>query len=300
MDPAVMFFVLGAVATMLGSEIRFPDSTAKAVSLYLLIAIGYKGGISMAEADFTLQVLESLGLALAASMIVPWLSYLYLKSKEKLEDAAAIAATYGSVSAVTFVTAVAYLEAAGIPFGGYMVAALTIMEAPSIIVGLALYNRATDFRGLARFIFEEKSIMILLGSMIIGYLTGDQHVLDEVIKGSVFKFALCLFLLDMGAKVGERFRDTRNLPAHNIVFALLMPILASTSMMLLASLFALPVGNVLLLAILAGSASYIVVPAVMQEALPEADHAKYFTMSLAITFPYNVIVGIPLYTYMLI
>jgi hypothetical protein len=305
MDPAILFFVLGFIATLLGSNIRFPESTAKAVSLYLLIAIGYKGGMSMATAALSYSMAMSLGLALAASVVVPLVAYLLLRKLEKLEDAVSIAATYGSVSAVTFVTAVAFLEAAGIVFGGYMVAALTVMEAPSIVMALLLYNRSTSesktsLKELGRIIFAEKSIAILLGSMFIGYFAGAEYQLALAIKGDIFKFALCLFLLDMGAKVGERFRVTKTLEIHNVLFALLMPITASITMLLVASMLSLPVGNALLLAILAGSASYIVVPAVMQEAMPDADHAKYFTMSLAITFPFNVIVGIPAYYYLLL
>lgn len=238
------------------------------------------------------------------SCAVPLYSYQLLKRIESPHDAAAIAATYGSVSAVTFVTAVSFLEALGVSYGGYMVAALAVMESPAIIMALILVGIATGAKQSLGSTFlhslKEKSHIILLGSLAIGLFSGlyvgNPELLMGFVKGDFFKGMLALFLLDMGIKVGTKLRDGRvKLSKKLISFGLLSPPVNATIAIGLASLVGLAVGDAFLLGILAASASYIVVPAVLCYAMPEANYGKYFIMSLVVTFPLNILVGIPLY-----
>lgn len=291
-------------AVIIGSNIQIPDQLSQTLSLYLLLAIGFKGGMILAFSPVSWVMFAALGIAMLMSCAVPLYSYQILRRIESPHDAAAIAATYGSVSAVTFVTAVSFLEALSVSYGGYMIAALAVMESPAIIMALILIGLATKTKQSIGETFlhslKEKSHIILLGSLAIGLVSGlymgNPELLMGFVKGDIFKGMLALFLLDMGVKVGTKIRDGRvKLTKKLIAFGLLSPIFNATVAIGLATLAGLLVGDAFLLGILAASASYIVVPAVLCYAMPEANYGKYFIMSLVVTFPLNILVGIPLY-----
>lgn len=304
-SPPLLFFFLGLAAALLRSDLDVPASVAKFLSLYLLFAIGFKGGVALRETDIGWGVAASLLAALTLALIVPLIAFAWLRRKMSLADAAALAATYGSVSAVTFVTCTSYLDAAGIPWSGHLVAALAIMESPAIMVGIMLYRRfapqasGTDSRAysgaaVAREAFLNGSVFLIIGSLIIGWVTGSAGM-DQVgvLVKDLFTGVLCLFLLDMGLVAAQRLRDLRKLAL--VAFGLIFPLLMAFLSAVLAISIGLSEGDALLLTILGASASYIAVPAAMRLAVPDANPGLYLPMALAVTFPMNLIVGIPLY-----
>jgi hypothetical protein len=314
-SPPLLFFFLGCAAVLARSDLEIPSQVAKFLSLYLLFAIGFKGGVALSESNIDAGVVLTLAAAMALSALIPVYAFFTLRTALSTVDAAAVAATYGSVSAVTFVTAASYLDIQGIEWSGYMVAAMALMESPAIIVGLLLYSRfaaadsntTTDFswRQLLNESLFNGSVFLILGSMLIGWITGTDGMqqVAPLVKG-LFLGVLCLFLLDMGIVAMRRLRDFqrsgkgRPTQGHFRLIALaaiLMPILNAALGLGLAKLLGLEEGNALLFIVLAASASYIAVPAAMRLALPEANPGTYLTMSLAITFPLNLLVGIPAY-----
>lgn len=324
-DPAILFFFFGLFVVLVRSNLEIPTPIAKALSLYLLMAIGFKGGLSLAETGLTLVVLKALGAAMLMALAIPAWSWMILKNRIGRFDAAAIAATYGSVSAVTFIAASSFLTTVGDEAGGYMTVALVVMESPAIIMAVFLANVArrntadpaaqpvgADVRPasaapseqvpaaqILREAVTEGANVLLLGSMAIGVVVGawagPDATLGSFVGGDIFKGMLALFLLDMGIQVGHRLRRKAELGPSLVAFALLMPLFNATVAAVLARLLGLPLGDALLLVVLSASASYIVVPAVVRHAIPEANPGTYLTMSLAITFPFNLTVGIPLY-----
>ncbi len=304
LSPPILFFMLGAMATLLRSDLEIPASIARFLSLYLLFAIGLHGGHELSHSTLTSQTVLVLLVAMGTSAIIPLWSFFILKIRLPVADAAAIAATYGSVSAVTFITAVSFLNAMDISFGGHMVAAMALMESPAIVVGILLARtfdkRSTSDRlslkELGRESVLNSAVFLLLGSLVIGLLTGDDGW--DTVKPFVhapFKGVLCLFLLDMGLIAAKRLRDLRSTGVTLIVFAIVAAVVHAMLGIGVARLLGTSPGDALLLAVLVGSASYIAVPAAMRLSIPQANPSLYLPMSLGVTFPFNIIVGIPLY-----
>lgn len=303
LTPPILFFMLGFAATLLRSDLEVPSQVSKTLSLFLLAAIGFKGGVSLAESGFTAGVSATLIAAVAASIIVPLWTFFALRSRLGATDAAAVAGTYGSVSAVTFITAASFLASRNIPFSGHMVAAMALMESPAIVIGVLLARRFGQNSGsginwshLARDAFLNGSVVLLLGSLVVGYLCGPVGGASFMpfIK-TLFPGLLAFFLLDMGLVAAKRFGDLRKVGLSAAAFALLAPPVNAALGLALAAVLGLSHGDALLLVILCASASYIAVPAALRIALPEANPGLYVTLSLAVTFPLNIVFGLPLY-----
>jgi uncharacterized protein len=314
-SPPLLFFFLGGAAVLACSDLEIPAQVAKFLSLYLLFAIGFKGGVALSESDLDATVLLTLLSAMVLSALIPVYTFLLLRRLFPLSDAAAIAATYGSVSAVTFVTAAGYLDMQGIPWSGYLVAAMALMESPAIIVGILLYNHfgrqrsdsagSFSWKQLLREAVFNGSVFLIMGSMLAGWVSGTEGMqqVAPLVK-DLFLGVLCLFLLDMGIVAARRLRDLRAsrdgrssgaLVKWMLLAGLLLPVVNASLGLGLGWSLGLSEGNALLFVVLAASASYIAVPAAMRLALPEANPASYLTMSLAITFPLNLLIGIPTY-----
>ncbi len=305
LNPPILFFFLGLLAVLLHSDLEIPQPLPKFLSLYLLLAIGFKGGVELNQSGIDRSVLVTIGLAMLMASVVPLYSFFILRLKLAASDAAAIAATYGSISAVTFITATAFLQDLNIPYSGYMVAAMALMESPAIIIGVLLYrlsgnsNRGElSWSELLRDAFFNGSVLLLLGSLLVGVLTGEAGKKElQPFTHGLFKGLLAFFLLDMGLVAARRLRDLRKAGVFLVSFAILMPLLNAALGMGLAYLVDMPRGDALLFIVLCASASYIAVPAAVRLAIPEANPSLYVPMALAITFPFNIIVGLPLYLY---
>lgn len=314
-DPAILFFVFGILAGSLKSNLEIPPQISRFLSLYLLMALGLKGGFALAQSGLTAEVLISLGAALGMAIMVPVLGYLMLRRFLNGFDAAAVAATYGSVSAVTFITAVQYLDTHGISFGGHMAAAMALMESPAIVLAVVLANHArqnaaatagpgADRAGnapLGSILHEaltDGAQLLLLGAMLIGVLTGESgQAAMKPFSVDLFKGMLAFFLLDMGLLAARNMGKLKGQSAWLLVYAIAGPLLHAGVALLLGRALGMSPGNVALLMVLAASASYIAVPAVIRHAIPEANPTLYFGMSLGLTFPFNILVGIPLYVH---
>lgn len=329
LDPAVLFFVFGVFAGAVRSNLELPPAISKFLSLYLLMALGLKGGFALSESGLTTSVATSLGLAVLLAVVVPLLGYMVLRRLLSGFDAAAIAATYGSVSAVTFVTAVQHLESHAIPFGGHMAAAMALMESPAIILAvvaantlrqrqqhrqavatLALPGSAAALSGgqpphhlppLRKVLHEsltDGAQLLLLGAMLVGIVSGDAgKEAMQPFSGDLFKGMLAFFLLDMGLMTARNLPQLRGQSPWLIAYAVLGPLTHAALALGLARLFGVTMGDAILLMVLAASASYIAVPAVVRHAIPEANPSLYFSLSLGITFPLNILLGIPLYSH---
>ncbi len=303
LNPPVLFFFLGMLACLVGSDLEIPQPLPKFFALYLLLSIGFKGGVELHKSGLTPQVAWTLGVAVVMALAVPLWTFFVLRRKLDVSNAAAIAATYGSVSAVTFIAATSFLGQLGICFGGHMVAAMALMESPAIIIGIALarYHRnangpAFSWSHLLRDAFANGSVLVLCGALVIGLLTGESGGKALApFTNDIFRGMLCLFLLDMGIVSARRLGGIRALGIFPIAFATLVPLLNGAVAIWIAHLLGLFRGDALLLTVLCASASYIAVPAAMRLALPEANPGVYVTMALAITFPFNIILGLPLY-----
>ena len=301
--PAVLAFALGLGAALLRSDLTVPEAAAKALSLYLLFAIGFKGGAAVSAHGLDVKLVTTLIAGTVLSFALPLAAWALLRALTNLPavDAASIAGHYGSISIVTFVAANSVLESAGIASEGYMVATAAAMEAPAIISALWLAARSgraeTDQSGLLREILLNGSIVLLLGAFLIGAVTGKEGLAQ--IEGFIvvpFAGVLCLFLLDMGLVAGRSLAASRGkLSVGVLMFGLLMPLIGATAGLATGLLIGLSTGGVMLLMTLSASASYIAVPAAMRVALPEADPGVSLTLSLGVTFPFNLIIGIPLY-----
>ena len=340
LDPAILFFALGVFAGLVRSNLEMPAAISKFLSIYLLMALGLKGGFALAASGLTPSVLSSLGLAILLAVVVPLVGYVLLRRVLSGFNAAAVAATYGSVSAVTFVTATQYLESQSVPYGGYMAAAMALMESPAIILAVMLANAqrqrlaaaaaaphsphtqpvlamaAPGMGGLAtpapqarqggpglsmgkilHESFTDGTQLLLLGAMVIGLVTGDAgKAAMQPFSGDLFKGMLCLFLLDMGLATARNLPAVRHQSPWLLAYAVLAPLVHATLALGLAWMAKVPAGDAVLLMVLAASASYIAVPAVVRFAIPEADPSLYVSLSLGLTFPLNIVLGIPLYT----
>jgi uncharacterized protein len=317
LNPPVLFFFLGMLAIFVKSDLEIPAPIPKLFSLYLLLAIGFKGGVELSKSGINQAVVLTILAAMVMACVVPIYTFFILRTKLDPYNAAAIAATYGSISAVTFITANSFLNELHIASDGYMVAALALMESPAIIVGLILVNLFTKKRTINGDSDPEKaesqsinwsevlqeaflngSVFLLIGSLIIGVLTGEHgwKVLSPFTQ-DMFYGALTFFLLDMGLVAARRIRELQRTGRFLIAFAILVPILNAAIGILLAKLIHMPQGDALLFAVLCASASYIAVPAAMRMTVPEANPSLYISTALAVTFPFNISIGIPLYEY---
>jgi len=325
LDPAILFFVFGAAAGLARSNLEIPPQVSRFLSLYLLMALGLKGGFALAQSGLTSDVALSLGCALLLAIVVPAIGYQVLRRLMSGFDAAAIAATYGSVSAVTFITATQYLDGRDVAYGGHMAAALALMESPAIIMAVILANamrrpKAVPVAGgvgsaagvavpgpapgagmsvgkILHESFTDGAQLLLLGSMAIGLATGEVgKTLMQPFTGDLFKGMLAFFLLDMGLTAARNFGELRGKPPALLAYAVLGPLAHASLALALAVLAGLSPGDGALLMVLAASASYIAVPAVLRYAIPEASPSLYFGLSLGVTFPLNILLGIPLYT----
>ena len=311
LDPAILFFIFGVFAGSVKSNLEIPPQISRFLSLYLLMALGLKGGFALHKSGFTNEIGFSLGLAIFLAIIIPIIGYLLLRRKLNAFDAAAIAATYGSVSAVTFITATQYLDQFKIEYGGHMAAAMALMESPAIILAIILANKAraaqskdmhtqheaTSVSKILHESFTDGAQLLLLGSMVVGLVSGDAgQKLMAPFSIDLFKGMLAFFLLDMGLMAARNLKGLRGKPPITLLYAIGSPISHALLALVLCKLIGLPLGNTVLLMVLASSASYIAVPAVLRHALPEVNPALYMGMSLGITFPFNIILGIPIYT----
>lgn len=356
LNPPVLFFFLGAIAVFVKSDLEIPAPLPKLFSLYLLIAIGFKGGHELSESGINLQISITLIAAILMASLVPIYTFFILRTKLDSYNSAAIAATYGSISAVTFITASSFLEKLQIPYGGHMVAALALMESPAIVVGIILVKmfaeakqpavetleykeyeapsldtslessqysaaigvtnppaigvksayktkhsmntKGEDFSWseVLREAFLNASVLLLVGSLIIGVLTGEEGWTKlEPFTQDIFYGALTFFLLDMGLVAARRIKDLSKTGSFLIGFSVFIPVINALIGIGIAKVLGFTVGNALLFAVLCASASYIAVPAAMRMTVPQANPSLYVSMALALTFPFNIIVGIPLY-----
>ncbi len=303
-NPALLFFLLGIVAVQLKSDLCIPESSSKFISLYLLFSIGFKGGQELAHSELNQSMLWVVLFGVISALVVPVYTFFILKKKLGVENAGAIAAAYGSISAVTFITCVSYLEMSEIEFGGYMIALMALMEAPAIIVGVLLLsffrkgqqNNGVSIGSLIKHSITNGSVMLILGSLILGYLASDKQAEGIApFTTDIFKGFLAVFLLDMGISSGRKLSDFWKNGYFPLAFAIIVPLINGLLVAALSVTVSDSVGDRLLLSILVASASYIAVPASMKLAAPEATPGLYIPMALAVTFPFNITLGMPLY-----
>jgi hypothetical protein len=326
-DPAILFFVIGVLAGLVRSNLEIPPAISRFLSMYLLMALGLKGGFALAASGLNAQVVAGLGIAVVLAVVVPLIGYTLLRRWVSGFDAAALAATYGSVSAVTFITATGHLDKLGLPYGGHMAAAMALMESPAIVLAVLMANRlrqqqtapagvvlgggaavlggppgggvSTDWRKLLHESFTDGSQLLLIGAMVVGILTGEAgREAMQPFSGDLFKGMLAFFLLDMGLMAARNLPGLRGRSPVLLAYGVLAPLLHASLAWALARTAGLPAGDTALLMTLAASASYIAVPAVVRYAIPEANPSLYFGLSLGLTFPLNLLLGIPLYTHL--
>ena len=325
LDPAILFFVIGVLAGTVKSNLEIPPAISRFLSLYLLMALGLKGGFALSHSGLTTHVGISLAAAITLAICIPLIGYWILRRFVSGFDAAAVAATYGSVSAVTFVTAVQYLENHQIMYGGHMAAAMALMESPAIIMAVILANslrqktttqmvllgsgvaglnsptsnQTASFGKILHESFTDGAQLLLLGSMIVGLVSGDagQKIMAPF-SIDLFKGMLAFFLLDMGLTAAKNISHLKGKSPLLVAYAIMAPMVHSLIALCLASALRLSLGDTLLLMVLAASASYIAVPAALKLAIPEANPSLYLGLSLGLTFPLNIILGIPFYFYL--
>jgi uncharacterized protein len=317
-DPAILFFLFGVFAGLIRSNLEIPAQFSRFLSLYLLMSLGLKGGFALAETGFTPAVLQSLGCAIVLAIVVPLVSFALLRKLISEFDAAAIAATYGSVSAVTFITATQYMETSNIAFGAHMSAAMALMESPAIMLAVIFASMARAAKrksdangapssasvggaasGLGKIVHEsltDGAQLLIVGAMVIGLLTGSKgQAAMQPFSGDLFKGMLAFFLLDMGLLTARSLPKLKGTSPWLLSYGVLAPLVHASMALALCWTFNIQAGNSALLMVLAASASYIAVPAVLRHAIPEANPSLYFGLSLGLTFPLNVLFGIPIY-----
>ena len=303
-NPALMFFVLGIIAVSLKSDLEIPPNSSKFISLYLLFSIGFKGGQELSHEAFSSEIIWSMLFGICIAALIPLYTFFILKRKLNVFDAGAIAASYGSVSAVTFVTAVSYLESHQMGLHGHMVAIMALMESPAIIIGLLLismFNKEEErnkikIPSVVKHSLTNGSVLLILGSLVIGFLSNAKQA--EGIKpftNDLFKGFLAIFLLDMGITSGRKLKAFFSFGAFPFLFAAFIPLVNGCVFAMLSSLVTHDVTNRFMFAILAASASYIAVPAAMKISAPKSNPGLYLPMALAVTFPINITIGMPLY-----
>lgn len=302
-NPALLFFVLGILAVRLKSDLEIPSGSSRFISLYLLFCIGFKGGQELTHSHFSMEIIWTMGFAIGLASLIPVYVFFLTRNRFGIENAGAIAATYGSVSAVTFVTSISFLEWLKIPFSGHMVAVMALMEAPAIVVGVMLVRKfgkteikAGGVGGLLRHSLTNGSVFLILGSLVIGFLSSEKQALGiKPFTTDIYKGFLAIFLLDMGILSGRKLEDFIKSGWSAAVFAVLVPLFNGCLTAMVSKFISDDVGNRLLLSILAASASYIAVPAAMKIAVPKANPGLFLPMALAVTFPFNITFGLPIY-----
>jgi hypothetical protein len=302
-NPAFLFFVLGIISVRLKSDLEIPANTSKFISLYLLFSIGFKGGQELAKSHFSLEILWCILFGIAIACLIPLYTFYILKRKFNTHDAGAIAAAYGSVSAVTFVTATSFLDMTNTAYSGHMVAVMALMEAPAIIIGVLLIqmyseNEKKNFelKTMIKHSFTNGSVLLITGSLIIGLIaTGKQATDIKPFTTDIFKGFLAIFLLDMGIISGRKLVDFIKNGWFAALFAIIIPLLNGCIIAVLSGYATSNIGNRFILAVLAASASYIAVPAAMKIAAPKANPGIFVPMALAVTFPFNITLGMPIY-----
>lgn len=306
LDPPILFFCLGLISVATKSNLEIPPALSKFLSLYLLLAIGFKGGVSLSDAGLHPEILKVVFLAILMSTLIPILVFLALKKRLGALNAAAVSAAYGSVSAVTFITAASWLELRQIEFGGFMVAALALMESPAIIIAVFLARYFGSKKGtplnIRHILYDaifNSSVFLLMGSLIVGLIVGKQGAQGlHTFIYDIFKGFLCIFLLDLGVMAGEQLRKVERKEAFILAaFALVTPFISASLAFAFARTLDIAPGNTFLMMAMAASASYIAAPAAIRQALPEANSSYYLATALGITFPINIIIGLPIYWY---
>ena len=302
-NPTLLFFLLGIIAVTIKSDLEIPESSSKFISLYLLFAIGFKGGQELALSQYSSEITYTLLFGVVMASVIPAYTFFILKRKLSASDSGAISAAYGSVSAVTFVAAISFLDMQQISYGGHMVAVMALMESPAIIIGvmmLMMYNKeagkTVDWKSILQHSFTNGSVVMILGSLVIGIIADTKQA--EGIKpftNDIFKGFLAIFLLEMGMVAAKRFSAFTKYGLFVTLFAIFIPLLNGVIVSYLSQFVTADIGNRFILAILSASASYIAVPAAMRIAAPEADPGLYIPMALGITFPVNITIGIPVY-----
>ena len=299
LNPAIILFITGIIIGRIFND-TLPSALSKYLGYYLLLSLGLKGGISLQQNGFSSEVVNAISLGIFFALLIPILSYLYLKNNLNIDDAAALSGTYGSVSAITFVTAISYLSASSQPFDDYMSAVLVVMEFPAIFMALFLITRKrnveqNNFETIKTAFLEVPNIL-LISSLVIGFsIRGTISDNVEFFTDTLFEYILYLFLFVMGTRVAKRLMELKGKGKTLILFALITPLIGSALALLASNYFALSIGNATLLMVLTASASYIAVPAVVKDAIPDANPAIYLGLSLGVTFPFNIIIGIPVY-----
>lgn len=302
-NPALLFFILGITAVLIKSDLEIPSNSSRFISLYLLFAIGFKGGQELSHEHMNGEILWSMGFGLLLSALIPLCTYFILRIKLNVSDAAATAAAYGSVSAVTFVTAITFLEFHKMNSSGHMVAVMALMESPAIIVGLMLLSifrkekqGKFELGTVLKHALTNGSVVLILGSLFIGFLADAKQA--EGIKpftNELFKGFLAIFLLDMGISSGKKLKSFFSYGWFPIVFALVIPLINGIITAYISAWVTADLGNRFIFSVLAASASYIAVPAAMKISAPEANPGLFLPMALAITFPMNITIGFPIY-----
>ncbi len=306
-NPALLFFCLGIFAVQVKSDLEIPATSGKFISLYLLFSIGFNGGQELAHSHFSFEIVNTILFSIALASIIPVYVFFFMKKKLGTENAGAIAAAYGSVSAVTFVTAISFLEQHFTPFDGHMVAILAFMEAPAIIVGVLLIkyfskNNESNISmfSLVRHAITNGSVLLILGSLVIGYIASDQQANGiKPFTTDLFKGFLAIFLLDMGITSGQKLKSFFEHGWFTSASAAMFALVNGSVVAIISGAITPVAGNRFLLAVLAASASYIAVPAAMKIAVPKANPGIYLPMALAVTFPINITIGLPLYFYLI-
>ncbi|MDN5214746.1 sodium-dependent bicarbonate transport family permease [Fulvivirgaceae bacterium BMA12] len=302
-NPALLFFILGIIAVCVRSDLEIPSNSSKFISLYLLFSIGFKGGQELSHETINAEIIWSMLFGICVALVIPVVAFFILKRKLNTHDSGAIAAAYGSVSAVTFVTSVSYLESQGHILHGHMVAIMALMESPAIIAGLVLISIFTKEesttirkRTALRHSLTNGSVLLILGSLLIGYLASAEQA--EGIKpftNDIFKGFLAVFLLDMGIVSGKKLNSLLAKGWFPFAFAIIIPLINGCLFAILSSMVTSEISSRFIFAILAASASYIAVPAAMKIAVPKANPGLFLPMALAVTFPFNITIGMPIY-----
>lgn len=301
-NPSLLFFVLGIIAVRIKSDLEIPGTSAKFIALYLMLSIGFKGGQELSHSEFGPEIIWALLFGIGLSAGVPVYTFHILRKRLGVANASAVAAAYGSISAVTFVAAVSFLDMQGVTFGGHMVAVMALMEAPAIITGVILLQKYSDkgpvggLKSILHHALTNGSVLLILGSLLIGLIADERQA--EGIKPfvtDIFKGFLAVFLLDMGIRSGKKLKTFFKYGYFSTLFAVVVPLINGCTVAVLTHWIAPAAGDRLIFSILAASASYIAVPAAMKLANPDADEGLYVPMALAITFPFNITFGMPFF-----
>jgi uncharacterized protein len=305
-NPALLFFILGIISVQFKSDLKIPANSAKFISIYLLLSIGFKGGQELSHSGVNLEIGQSMMLGIFMALLIPIIAFFILRKKLGLQDAVAVAASYGSVSTVTFITAISFLDLEKVTYGGHMIAVMAIMEAPAIIVAALLikyFSEETQTKSVKSSLIHaltNGSVMLILGSLMIGYIASEKQAKGiEPFTTDIFKGFLAVFLLDMGITCGKQLSSLSTKGITPFIFSAIMPFFSGLLALSLSFLVTDDMGNQLLFAILGASASYIAVPAAMKTIAPQANPSLFLSMALGITFPINVMIGIPFYYFVI-